>query len=162
MRIATYIFVALTLLMGCSKTQPSYSILFENTALHSYDSDLNKSWLISADGGVYYADDSAATNIPRQNPAFYTEMNFPDQVVHKLSAAEMKAIKGTIDSIDFFTLPRYAADSTAEDGTMTRMTISNGIRINTVTLVNAKQPEIELLINSINRYLPDLYDLDPE
>ena len=160
MRIALYLLAALIVFSGCSRTKPSYSILFENAALHSYDADLNRSWLITGDGNVYYADDSAATNIPVQNPAFYTETNFQPPPVHKISEGEMKAIINVIDSIDFFSLRRYAADS-VEDGTIARMTISNGMRLHTVTLVNIEQPEIKSLINSINRYLPDRYHLDP-
>ena len=160
MRISLYVLAALIVFSGCSRAKLSYSILFENAALHRYDADLNKSWLISADGSVYYTDDSAATNIPGQNPAFYTETNFQTQPVHNLSEGEIKAIISVVDSINFFSLPRYAADS-VEDGTIARMTISNGIRLHTVTLVNAEQPEIRTLINSINRYLPDRYHLDP-
>jgi hypothetical protein len=161
MRITLYILAALIVFSGCSTTKRSYSILFENAALHRYDSDLNRSWLISADGSVYYTDDSAAMNVPRQNPAFYSETTFPNQPVHKLSAREMNAIIGTIDSIHFFSLSRYAADSTTEDGTIARMTISNGMRLHTVTLVNTENPVIRSLINSINTHLPDRYDIDP-
>lgn len=160
MRITLYVLATLMWFTNCSQTKPSYSILFENAALHNFDVDLNRSWLITADGSVYHTDDSASTNVPTQNPAFYTELNFPAQPVHKLSAGEMNAIINVVDSIDFFSLPRYVADS-VEDGSIVRMTVSNGMRLHTVTLVNIEQPAIKSLINSINGYLPDRYHLDP-
>ncbi len=151
--------ILLGLLAGTAWMRPQstagdFALLYEYSAVQTFDVDLNQRWRIDADGQLFHVDEDGSQGLPH-HPAFYTENEMPTTPELTLSSAAMDAISQAIDDNDFFELPSYHADQDAEDGALVRLTISKDGRIHAVTLLNQDEDAIHLLIDAINDELPE-------